>query len=178
MTCRSNGIDLFSRIREVLPMREVAEQYGFEVNRAGFMPCPFHSGDDTPSLKIYNGSRGWHCFGCGSGGDPVDFVRRLFSLDVRAAMVRIDTDFGLGLFNEKADPEALRRIRAERARKAQELEAFREAYDTHVEESRFLRSALRSDVNMHLLPERAGEYAAMMGRLEYLDFWFSITPWK
>ena len=43
-------------------MRNVVESYGFRVNRAGFIPCPFHKGDREPSMKIYKDS--YHCFGC------------------------------------------------------------------------------------------------------------------
>lgn len=35
--------------------------------------CPFHN-EDTPSLVIYPPGGGWHCFGCGRGGDAVAFV--------------------------------------------------------------------------------------------------------
>lgn len=64
-------------------MDEVARHYGFEPNRAGFMRCPFHQGDHTASLKIYAGDRGWHCFGCNSGGSVIDFVMRLYEANQR-----------------------------------------------------------------------------------------------
>jgi hypothetical protein len=35
--------------------------------------CPFHD-DDSPSLVLYPPGKGWHCFGCGRGGDAVAFV--------------------------------------------------------------------------------------------------------
>ena len=78
-------------------MDEVARHYGFEPNRAGFMRCPFHQGDHTASLKIYAGDRGWHCFGCNSGGSVIDFVMRLYDINFRQAVLRLDLDFGLGL---------------------------------------------------------------------------------
>ena len=34
-----------SDIRSMLTAQQVAEHYGFEVNRSGFMKCPFHTGD-------------------------------------------------------------------------------------------------------------------------------------
>jgi DNA polymerase len=36
--------------------------------------CPFHEGDDTPSLQFYPDH--FHCFGCGEHGDRVDWLAR------------------------------------------------------------------------------------------------------
>lgn len=38
--------------------------------------CPFHE-DKNPSFCVRPDKRRWHCFGCGSSGDSVDFVRGL-----------------------------------------------------------------------------------------------------
>lgn len=35
--------------------------------------CPFHA-DRTPSLYVYEDSNRYWCFGCGAGGNPLDFV--------------------------------------------------------------------------------------------------------
>jgi DNA polymerase len=36
--------------------------------------CPFHEGDDTPSLQFY--AEHFHCFGCGEHGDRLDWLIR------------------------------------------------------------------------------------------------------
>ena len=77
-----------SDIRSMLTAQQVAEHYGFEVNRSGFMKCPFHTGDRTASLKLYDGESGFHCFGCGAHGSIIDFVMRLFDLNFRQAVSR------------------------------------------------------------------------------------------
>ena len=58
-------MDMAQEIRQRLTVREVVEFYGFQVNRSGFMKCPWHSGDHTASLKLYDGQGGFHCFACG-----------------------------------------------------------------------------------------------------------------
>lgn len=78
-------------------MRDICARYGIEVNRSGFARCPFHSGDRTPSLKIYEGMRGFHCFGCGKHGGVIDFAMQYFSLDFRQAVVKLNGDFSLNL---------------------------------------------------------------------------------
>lgn len=83
-------------IKSRLTAREVFEHYGFPVNHAGFVCCPLH-GEKTASLKVYNGSRGWHCYGCGKGGDALDFIQMYFGLPFQAALEKANQDFNLGL---------------------------------------------------------------------------------
>lgn len=88
-------------IKQSLSMWEVAERYGFEPDRAGFIRCPFHTGDRTASLKIYRErGRGWHCFGCGAGGSVIDFAMKLFDCGFAEAARRLSDDFQLGLYNQ------------------------------------------------------------------------------
>lgn len=84
-------------IKQRLTMREVAEHYGFQVNRASCIRCPFHAGDRQASLHIYPGSGGFHCFGCGAHGSVIDFTMRLFNCSFRETMERLDSDFSLGI---------------------------------------------------------------------------------
>jgi len=46
--------------------------------------CPIHA-DRTPSFTIYAGDQRWHCFGCGEGGDVLDFVCKLHGVGLRDA---------------------------------------------------------------------------------------------
>ena len=87
-------MDYAREIKERLTARDVFERYGYSVNARGYVCCPFH-GEKTPSCKVYDGNRGYHCFGCGSGGDVIDLVRKLFDLDFKSAISKINADFGL-----------------------------------------------------------------------------------
>ena len=89
-------MDIFDEIKNSVPTREAAEFYGFHPNRAGFICCPLH-GEKTPSMKLYPGSGGFHCFGCGVGGSVIDFTAQLFGLDPMGAVRRLDQDFHLDL---------------------------------------------------------------------------------
>ena len=78
-----------------ITMHQVAEVYGFHVNRKGFMRCPFHANgsERTPSLKVYQGYRGFHCKACGTGGDVIRFVELLNNLTSKEAMMELVTTF-------------------------------------------------------------------------------------
>ena len=116
-------------IKQRLTMREVAEHYGFQVNHASCIRCPFHAGDRQASLHIYPGSGGFHCFGCGAHGSVIDFVMRLFDLNFRQAILRINADFQLGLAENKPDravrSAALEARREEQRRTVQSETNFR-----------------------------------------------------
>lgn len=72
-------------------MERVVETYGYPPKK-GFIRCPFHH-EDTASLKLYRHS--YYCFGCGAGGDVIDFTMRLYGLNFKAACDKLAMDFGL-----------------------------------------------------------------------------------
>lgn len=127
--------DLAAEIKRALPARDVLEHYGFHPSRTGFLQCPFHQGDKHGSLKVYDGERGWHCFGCGRGGSAIDFVMELFGIGFREACLRLNEEFHLGLSDRKpsrAEVSALLRARQEaEARREQEAEEYRQMAEEH-----------------------------------------------
>lgn len=93
----TSGKDHANKIRSVLSAEDVVSKYWDKPNRSGFVRCPFHQGDNTPSLKVYPDDGGWHCFGCGEGGDVIGFVMKYFEISFPEAVRRLDGDFNLGL---------------------------------------------------------------------------------
>lgn len=106
------------QIKQSVTMRQLCDQYGISVNSAGFANCPCH-GEKTASMKVYDGNRGWHCFGCHKGGSVIDFVMELYGLPLLDAEKRLDADFRLGLFQTADEDTAARQraIQAARERK-------------------------------------------------------------
>ena len=123
-------ISYTDQIKAAVTAREVFEHYGFEINRAGFCRSPFAANDKTPSLKVYDGDRGWHDFSSGKGGDIIDFVREYFNLSFPDAQKKLNDDFCLGLrIGETLSPDKRReaeRAARERQRQAQERKQERE----------------------------------------------------
>lgn len=66
-----------SWIKTQYSMSDILARYGLKTDRHGFIVCPFH-GEKTASCKIYSGS--FYCFGCGTGGDVIDFVQKMENL--------------------------------------------------------------------------------------------------
>lgn len=70
-------------IKDTYSMRDVVARYGFQPNRIGFIPCPFHQGDRQASLKVYD--RDYHCHACGANGDIFSFVERMENITFKEA---------------------------------------------------------------------------------------------
>ena len=52
--------------------------------------CPFHN-DKTPSFTVYPEKGSFYCFGCGTGGDVIEFVKLIKNIDYVGA-VKLLTD--------------------------------------------------------------------------------------
>lgn len=152
-------------VKERLTMREVAELYGFHPNRAGFIQCPFHSGDKHGSLKIYPGAGGWHCFGCGAGGSVIDFVARLFDIGFSNACDKLNADFSLGLTGKipsRAEKSAL--LESRRREAARKVAADAE-YKRQAARYRYYR-----DVAENADPQ-SNLFAEAVKALDPLEYW-------
>ena len=50
--------------------------------------CPFHE-ENAGSFTVYADSQRWYCFGCGLGGDVLDFIQRLDGVELPEAIRRL-----------------------------------------------------------------------------------------
>ena len=136
-----NGTYIANEIKNKVDTIEAFEYYGLQPNRKGFICCPFHN-EKTPSMKVYKGSGGYHCFGCGEHGSVVDFVMRYFDLSFKEAITKLNNDFNLGFpIGEKLDRRkqidmAKRSFKArqERERKKQEENRLKNAREVALDE--------------------------------------------
>lgn len=92
--------DLAKKITEALKLRDVMEFYGVKFNGRGFALCPFHD-EKTASLSIKN--EHYKCFGCGAYGGVINFVMESYGISFRQALVKLDSDFHLGLIGKEPD---------------------------------------------------------------------------
>ena len=105
-------------------MRDIVEQYGFKVNRAGFIHCPFHKGDKGASLKVYKDS--FHCFGCGANGDIFTFIQKIDSVDFKTAFQSLGGTYEKPTFESNLAIYRAQKKKEERARIAEKLRKRKE----------------------------------------------------
>ncbi len=58
--------------------------------------CPFHS-EKTPSFTVYQSTQSFYCFGCGAGGDVINFIMRIENLDYVSAVETLAKRAGIAL---------------------------------------------------------------------------------
>jgi len=76
------------RLKSDVSVQRLVEVSGLELKKAGkdwITRCPFHE-DDTASLVVTPGKNLWHCFGCGIGGGPIDWVIKRQGVSFRHAV--------------------------------------------------------------------------------------------
>ena len=71
--------------------------------------CPFHH-EKTPSFNVYPDNGSFYCFGCGTGGDVITFVRKIENLDYIESVRFLAQRAGLQVPEEQMD-DSMSRLR-------------------------------------------------------------------
>ena len=82
------------RLKSEVSVQRLVESSGIELKQGGkdlLGRCPFHA-DDTASLVITPAKNLWHCFGCGLGGGPIDWVIKKNGVSFRHAVELLRAD--------------------------------------------------------------------------------------
>ena len=76
------------RLKSEVSVERLIESSGITLKKTGkdlAGQCPFHE-DDTASLVVTPAKNLWHCFGCGIGGGPIDWVMKSNGVSFRHAV--------------------------------------------------------------------------------------------
>ena len=119
------------RITDQVTVPMVLSRYGYSTSPRKRIPCPLHSGTD-PNFCYTD--QVFHCWTCGAKGNVVSLVMQLFGLSFRQALMKLNTDFCLGLSAHK--PSIRERQQMMESRKVQK------AYEGMTEERKRLYRGL------------------------------------
>ena len=90
MIATTNSVDI-PALKRRYPLGDIVEASGVKLVGRGRVRqgvCPFH--DETAgSFTVYVDSQRWFCFGCGLGGDVLDFIQRLDGVELPEAIRRL-----------------------------------------------------------------------------------------
>lgn len=67
--------------------------------------CPFHK-EKTPSFSVNDDGRFYYCFGCGKGGDVIDFISETENVSFNEALEKLALLAGIDIKKEKKNPVA------------------------------------------------------------------------
>ncbi len=124
-------------IQEIIMANDLADLAGsyISLKRSGSSLvglCPFHK-EKTPSLHVSPDRQLFYCFGCGAGGNVVDFVKNIENLDFVETVRFLAQRVGMTVKTEGFSKE-------DRAR----YEKKQEVFNVNVAAARFFRDRLLS----------------------------------
>lgn len=105
-------------VKEQANILDVFAEYGIAVKKRGSLYeccCPIHS-EKTPSCKINPAKGTWHCFGCGKGGNAIDFIMEYRHMNFIEALQELARIEHYELVEQQPDPK---RSAIEQARRNQ-----------------------------------------------------------
>jgi len=79
-------------IKQNVDLAAVIQSCGIDLKKSGKSYkgyCPFHEDSKSPSLSITPAENLWQCFGCGAGGDVIDFIRKHDGISFREAVAQL-----------------------------------------------------------------------------------------
>lgn len=87
--------DVIERIKTETSLLRLVESQGYQPRKQGkdyVIACPFHEGDNTPSLIITPHKNLFNCFGCGAAGTVIDWVMKTQGVSFRHAVEVLQKD--------------------------------------------------------------------------------------
>jgi DNA primase catalytic core len=96
------------RLKAEISVERLVEAAGIELKGSGkdrLGRCPFHE-DGEPSLVVTPAKNLWHCFACGIGGGPIDWVMKAKGASFRHAVEVLKADPSLAASSLAARPSS------------------------------------------------------------------------
>lgn len=128
--------DIIDEIKSRCDISSIISEY-MEIKQSGSNfkgLCPFH-GEKTPSFHINTSKQIYKCFGCGEGGDVINFVMKMENLDFMDSVKLLASKSGIEI-NTNISKEAREKI--EKSKRFQ---------DVYTEAARFYFSNLTESKN-------------------------------
>lgn len=143
--------------------------------------CPFHS-EKTPSFHVHPERGFFKCFGCGKGGDAVDFVRETEQLSFTKAVETLGARFGVTIEYEDGTEATGSAAGGPVVRAAPRPIETRAPSPTWLRLQPSLRAGTVSELmalaTLRRIPALAGlELATRAGHLWFADIWDDGYEW-
>lgn len=109
---KGNYSDLIEAVRRQCDILDIVGDY-VSLKKAGSnykALCPFHK-EKTPSFTVSPEKGVFYCFGCGAGGDAIQFLRNYEKIDFMDAVKRIAVRYGIEIEARERSGEKVASLR-------------------------------------------------------------------
>lgn len=106
-------LDQIQYVKQEADLKKVVESLGVELRRAGANwvgKCPFHN-EKTGSFTVHPRNNHWKCYGCGDGGNAIDFVMKKKGCDFIEAVKYVADIIGYTLTDDYHETTEQRQVR-------------------------------------------------------------------
>lgn len=106
-------LDQIQQIKQEADLKQVVESLGVELKRAGANyvgRCPFHN-EKTGSFYVHPRNQHWKCYGCGEGGNAIDFVMKKKGCDFNEAVKYVADVIGFTITDDYHETAEQRQVR-------------------------------------------------------------------
>ena len=101
ITAIKNASDIVDIVSETVSLRRAGRNF------LGL--CPFHS-EKTPSFTVSPEKQIFHCFGCGAGGNAIDFVMKHGGFSFPEAARALARRYGIDLPTRNLSPHEKKKL--------------------------------------------------------------------
>lgn len=161
--------ELFNEIKESLTMQQVAEHFGYKVNRSGFILSPFRN-EKTPSCKLYRNS--YYDFSTAAGGDLVQFTATINGSNNWQACQYLIEAFSLpySLSGNTDNREQIRRREQEKQRQQEKEQRFKEAWRAEVDRLKTWKNIYQRAIEEKIFPPMSDLQAFTVAELQKVSY--------
>lgn len=106
-------LDQIQYVKQEADLKQVVESLGVELRRAGVNwvgRCPFHQ-EKTGSFTVHPRNNHWKCYGCGEGGNAIDFVMKMKGCDFIEAVKFVADLMGYTITDDYHETTEQRQVR-------------------------------------------------------------------
>lgn len=106
-------LDQIQYVKQEADLKQVVDSLGVELRRAGANwvgKCPFHN-EKTGSFTVHPRNNHWKCYGCGEGGNAIDFVMKRKGCDFIEAVKYVADIIGYTLTDDYHETAEQRQVR-------------------------------------------------------------------
>ena len=165
--------EVFNEIKETLTMAQVAQHFGYEPNRAGFIHSPFGK-DKTASCKLYKNS--FYDFSANTGGDLIKFTAALNGQNNWQACQYLVEAFSLpfSLSGSADNREQIERRKRERQRQQEREQNFKAAWLAEVDKLKTWEQIYTAAIEKKIYPPLSDMQAYVVGELQKVSYKLDI----
>lgn len=165
--------EVFKEIKGSLTMRQIAEHFGYAVNRSGFILSPFGE-EKTASCKLYQDS--YYDFSAATGGDLIHFTAAILHVNNWEACQYLVQAFSLPVSlsgGTDRQEEIGRRQRAQQRQQERQQE-FKAALLGEIERLKRWEQAYQRAITEKIYPPLSEMYGYVVSELQKVSYKLDI----